>query len=96
MCAVRRCVMDWLMSAEGYQVILVGSFIYAALILVGAFLAKAPYGKLAPAAGGFNLSPRLGWFLMELPATLSFLWFYAHGRNAAEVVPSDVQMKSIN
>lgn len=79
--------MDWLMSAEVYHYILLGSFIYAGLILVGAFVAKAPYGKLGSERGGLNLSPRLGWFLMELPATLSFLWFYLHGQNAAELVP---------
>ena len=79
--------MDWLMSAETYQYILIGSFIYAAAILVGAFVAKAPYGKLGSERGGLNLSPRLGWFLMELPATLSFLWFYLHGQNAGELVP---------
>jgi 3-oxo-5-alpha-steroid 4-dehydrogenase 1 len=79
--------MDWLMSAEGYNYILIGSFIYAGLILVGAFIGKAPYGKLATGSRGINLSPRLGWFLMELPATLSFVWFYSHGRNAGELVP---------
>ena len=79
--------MDWLMSATGYHYILIGSFVYAALILVGAVIGKAPYGKLGSERHGVNLSPRLGWFLMELPATLSFLWFYAHGRNAAELVP---------
>ena len=38
--------MDWLMSAEVYRYILIGSFVYAAAIMVGAFMAKAPYGKL--------------------------------------------------
>ena len=79
--------MDWLMSAEVYRYILIGSFVYAAAIMVGAFMAKAPYGKLGSERGGINLSPRLGWFLMELPATLSFLWFYLHGQNAGELVP---------
>ena len=36
----------------------------------------------ASATGKFGLSldPRLGWFLMELPATLSFLFFFLPGR----------------
>ena len=79
--------MEWLMSAEVYRYVLIGSFIYAAAILVGAFVAKAPYGKLGSERRGINLSPRTGWFLMELPATLSFLWFYLHGQNAGELVP---------
>ena len=79
--------MDWLMSAEVYQYVLIGSFVYAAAILVGAFMAKAPYGKLGSERSGLNLPPRLGWFLMELPATLSFVWFYIHGQNAQELVP---------
>ncbi|KAA1192576.1 3-oxo-5-alpha-steroid 4-dehydrogenase [Pseudohalioglobus sediminis] len=79
--------MEWLMSAEVYHYVLLASFVYAAAILVGAFIAKAPYGKLGSERRGINLSPRLGWFLMELPATLSFLWFYLHGQNAGQVVP---------
>ncbi len=79
--------MDWLMSAEVYRYILIGSFVYAAAIMVGALMAKAPYGKLGSERAGINLSPRLGWFLMELPATLSFVWFYLHGQNATELVP---------
>ena len=47
--------MQWLMSAEGYSVVLTASFIYAGLILIGAFMAKAPYGKLASANRGINL-----------------------------------------
>jgi 3-oxo-5-alpha-steroid 4-dehydrogenase 1 len=79
--------MEWLMSADVYRYVLIGSFAYAAAILAGALFAKAPYGKLGSERRGVNLSPRLGWFLMELPATLSFLWFYLHGRNAGELVP---------
>jgi 3-oxo-5-alpha-steroid 4-dehydrogenase 1 len=79
--------MDWLMTEEVYRYILIGSFVYAAAIAVGAFMAKAPYGKLGSERKGINLSPRLGWFLMELPATLSFLWFYLHGQNAGQLVP---------
>ncbi len=80
-------MMDWLMSPEGYSMVLTGSFIYAGLILVGAMFARAPYGRFGAEGMGLSLSPRLGWFLMELPATLSFLWFYLHGQNAAELVP---------
>lgn len=79
--------MEWLMSAETYNKVLIGSFIYAGFILVGAFMSKAPYGRFGTEGMGFSLSPRLGWFLMELPATLSFVWFYVHGQNATQLVP---------
>jgi 3-oxo-5-alpha-steroid 4-dehydrogenase 1 len=79
--------MQWLMSEEGYTSILIGSFIYAGLILIGAFMTKAPYGRFGFEGVGLSLSPRVGWFLMELPATISFVWFYAHGENAGELVP---------
>ena len=79
--------MQWLMSQEGYNSILIGSFVYAGVILIGAFMSKAPYGRFGIEGVGFSLSPRLGWFLMELPATLSFIWFYFHGKNAGEIVP---------
>lgn len=38
---------------------------------------KAPYGKFAnKGLGSVQLDPRFGWWLMELPATLSFLYHY--------------------
>lgn len=80
-------MMEWLMSAETYHAILLGSFCFAGVILVGAFFREAPYGKLGQQQAGIKLSPRLGWFLMELPATLSFVWFYSHGQNAGQLVP---------
>ena len=79
--------MEWLMSAEGYTTILTGSFIFACLIALGSLVSKAPYGRIGSGSNGTSLSPRMGWFLMELPATLSFLWFYVHGKNATQLVP---------
>jgi len=79
--------MDWLMSSDNYNYVLIGSFIYAALIMVGAFFSRAPYGRFGSEKRGINLPPKLGWFLMELPATLSFLFFYFQGQNATELVP---------
>ncbi|MEO0605433.1 MAG: DUF1295 domain-containing protein [Myxococcota bacterium] len=37
----------------------------------------APYGRFGTAGLGPALDPRLGWILMELPATLVFAWFAA-------------------
>eukprot|EP01065_Artemidia_motanka_P034800 TRINITY_DN4262_c4_g1_i1.p1 TRINITY_DN4262_c4_g1~~TRINITY_DN4262_c4_g1_i1.p1 ORF type:complete len:299 (+),score=96.22 TRINITY_DN4262_c4_g1_i1:66-899(+) len=38
---------------------------------------KAPYGKFANRSlGSVQLDPRLGWWLMEIPATASFLYHF--------------------
>eukprot|EP00756_Hemistasia_phaeocysticola_P057693 Hpha_TRINITY_DN3429_c0_g1::TRINITY_DN3429_c0_g1_i1::g.32571::m.32571/K12343/SRD5A1; 3-oxo-5-alpha-steroid 4-dehydrogenase 1 len=38
---------------------------------------KAPYGKFANRSlGSVQLDPRVGWWLMELPATLSFVYTF--------------------
>lgn len=43
---------------------------------------KAHYGRFGVNAPGVKLDPRLGWWLMELPATLSFLYhFYIGTKN---------------
>lgn len=76
-----------LLSQDIYNKILLFSFGYLFLIIVGAFFVKAPYGRFASDSYGFSLSPRMGWFLMELPATLSFVFFYFQGSNKAELVP---------
>jgi len=50
--------MQWLMSQEGYNSILIGSFIYAGVILIGAFMSRAPYGRFGIEGVGLSLSPR--------------------------------------
>lgn len=69
--------------------------------MVLALFADSPYGKLASTKvedknEGFidkilnfavKLDPRFGWWLMELPATLSFGYFYLQGANAFQPVP---------
>ena len=79
--------MDSLMQADTYQMVLYGSFVYVALIVVGSQFVASPYGRFASDSYGFNFSPRLGWFLMEFPATVSFIYFYFQGDNRFEVVP---------
>lgn len=79
--------MDFLLQADTYQLILKLSFVYVALIVIGGLVMPAPYGRFASKKFGFNFSPRLGWFLMELPATLSFVTFYFQGQHRFETVP---------
>ena len=79
--------MTWYTGDATYDSVLTLSYGLVVLVFIGAAFAKSPYGRFASDSWGVSLSPRLGWFLMELPATLSFVWFYIHGRNATEFVP---------
>ena len=78
-----------------YSVALFGWVSAVLVIGIGAFF-EAPYGKLATGeymkVGALKipeipLNPRLGWFLMELPATLFFVFFYPQGKNATKPLP---------
>ena len=47
--------------------------------LIGCFITSSPYGKLQDgvlASTSLSIQPNFGWFLMELPATLSFVYFF--------------------
>lgn len=78
---------DFLLDPQTYHWALIGGFVYVALIVIGGLIMPAPYGRFASDKYGFSLSPRLGWFLMELPATLSFVFFFFLGDNRLEAVP---------
>lgn len=77
----------WLLDPSIYHTILLWSFAYVALILIAGIFFKSPYGRFADNRYGISLNPRVGWFLMELPATISFIFFYLQGQNAFETVP---------
>lgn len=79
--------MDFLLQPDTYQWVLKISFVYVALIIIGGLVMPAPYGRFASDKMGFSVSPQWGWFLMELPATLSFLFFYFQGEHRFETVP---------
>ena len=50
--------------------------------VAASFFVVTPYGRFADSRFGLSLDPRLGWFLMELPATLAFffVFFTSEGR----------------
>ena len=79
--------MTWYTGDSTYDTVLTFAFGLVVLVFIGAAFIKSPYGRFASDRWGVNLSPRLGWFLMELPAMLSFLFFYSQGRNRFEIVP---------
>jgi len=79
--------MTWYTGDPTYDTVLAAAFALVVLVFLGAAVVKSPYGRFASNRWGINLSPRVGWFLMELPATLSFVFFYFQGRNRFELVP---------
>jgi 3-oxo-5-alpha-steroid 4-dehydrogenase 1 len=73
--------------------------LYTVAVFVMACFADSPYGKLASNDPGetkglfsyilnvaIKFDPRFGWWLMEFPASLSFLIFYFQGPRAFEPV----------
>lgn len=63
-----------------------------AIVLVTAIAAPfvpTPYGRFADPKWGISLDPRLGWFLMELPASVSFYltYFLLGGEHRFEPFP---------
>jgi 3-oxo-5-alpha-steroid 4-dehydrogenase 1 len=79
--------MRWYSGDATYDTLLGGALIFAAVVFVISWFLPSPYGRFASKRFGVSLDPRLGWFLMELPATLSFLYFFMRGPRRAEVVP---------
>ncbi|MFE3292246.1 3-oxo-5-alpha-steroid 4-dehydrogenase [Rhodococcus sp. NPDC059234] len=76
--------MHWYTGNTAYDTVLTLAFAFAAFVIVGSFFAQSSYGRFSQANLGFNLNPKLGWWLMEIPATVVFLVFYLTGPNRFE------------
>lgn len=70
-----------------YDTLLAAALAFAALVFFISWFLPSPYGRFASGRFGVSVSPRLGWLLMELPATLSFLYFYMQGPRRGDTVP---------
>mmetsp|Transcript_7149 Transcript_7149/g.11372 ORF Transcript_7149/g.11372 Transcript_7149/m.11372 type:complete len:267 (+) Transcript_7149:163-963(+) len=70
---------------EQFDLWLAIGFAFAFCAVIGCLFVSSPYGKFADSSMGVELDPRLGWWLMELPATVSFWYFYPKGEHAWEV-----------
>jgi protein-S-isoprenylcysteine O-methyltransferase Ste14 len=57
------------------------------LTFVSLFVVTAPYGRHARKGWGPEISQRLAWVLMELPACVGWLAIYLAGHHALEVAP---------
>jgi 3-oxo-5-alpha-steroid 4-dehydrogenase 1 len=79
--------MRWYSGDPTYDTLLAAALIFAGVVFLLSWFLPSPYGRFASSRFGVSLSPRLGWFLMELPATLSFLYFYSRGERRGELVP---------
>ncbi len=73
--------MTWYTGDSHYDTALTIGFAVAGATAVAAPFVRTPYGRFADPALGPSLDPRIGWFLMELPASLAFIYFYSQGPN---------------
>jgi 3-oxo-5-alpha-steroid 4-dehydrogenase 1 len=78
---------NWYTGDATYDTLLGSALIFAVGVFIISWFFPSPYGRFGSAKYGVSVGPRLGWFLMELPSTLSFLWFFSHGPRRTEVVP---------
>ncbi|MFD7847517.1 3-oxo-5-alpha-steroid 4-dehydrogenase [Nocardia sp. NPDC059764] len=76
--------MHWYTGNTVYDTVLTIEIVIAALVLVGAFVGQSPYGRFGTNAPGLNLNPKLGWWLMEIPATVAFAAAYLSGPHRFE------------
>ena len=79
--------MTWYSGDATYDTLLAAGLAFAAFVFAVSWFLPSPYGRFASPRFGLSLDPRLGWFLMELPATVSFLVFFALGPRRAEPTP---------
>lgn len=70
-----------------YDTALLAAFGLVLLTIIGTRFVTTPYGRFGDGTPGIRLSPRLGWFLMELPAPLVFVATFIQGDHATEPVP---------
>lgn len=66
------------MAASFYPYALWGIVLLAPAIFALLLQMDAPYGHASRSGFGPSLPNRLGWLLMELPAVLSFAYFFIH------------------
>lgn len=72
--------MNWYTGNTTFDTVLTIGLVFALLTIVSAPFADSPYGRFASDQwGGINLNPKLGWWLMEIPATVVFFWFFLSG-----------------
>lgn len=71
--------MHWYTGHTGYDAVLTAAFIFAAFVIIAGFFGQSSYGRFSSTKLGFNLNPKFGWWLMEIPATVVFAVAYLSG-----------------
>ena len=79
--------MTWYTGNATYDSVLTFAFVFAALVIVGSLFQQSPYGRFGATTRGVNLNPKLGWWLMEIPATVVFAVFYFTGPYRFDITP---------
>lgn len=77
----------WYTGDSSYDTVLLGAFLLVGIVVLSAPFVDAPYGRFSSTKYGFSMSSRLGWFLMEVPAWVSFIISFFRGPNRGEPVP---------
>ena len=70
-----------------FNALLIGVFASAVITVLLLLFVNAPYGRHQSSGWGPTIPVRLGWVLMESPASLVFLYCYFTGARAFELVP---------
>ena len=76
--------MHWYTGNTFYDTVLTAAFGFAVFVIIGGFFAQSSYGRFSTTKLGLNLNPKLGWWLMEIPATVVFLISYLAGPHRFE------------
>lgn len=79
--------MQWKTGDSTFDTVILIGLAFAALTIIGSLFVKSPYGRFASDKMGISLNPKLGWWLMEIPATVVFILMYLQGTRATELVP---------
>ncbi len=79
--------MNWYTGNTTYDTVLTIALVIAALVIIAGLFRQSPYGRFGATARGLNLNPKLGWWLMEIPATVVFVICYLTGPRRFDATP---------
>ena len=79
--------MTWYTGDRIFDTLLTVALAMVPLTVLGLRFMKAPYGRFGGGGKSIGVDPRLGWFLMELPAMVVFWIFFVQGPRRFETVP---------
>jgi len=77
-------ITSWYTGDATYDVVLALAFVLLFGVIYSATLMQSPYGRFTSSKFGPAVSARLGWFIMELPSSVAFLYFFLQGERSHE------------